>query len=582
MDRWITDTPTSERFPYYTRANADEVGPDPFSPLGWSLIWQQGCIPGVAKGFVEFGVVAWDEYDLDPPQVFGNVGGYFYNPLSLSRLMGCRMPGATPEAIDQAYFGDHPGVPPYVAHPDDDDEVATAKLGETMGWVMSAAPYPDQEAAAITARDAVASRPDLSGLTDTELVARARSMAPLVEQVWVPYCVVCLGASLGPGAVQAICAAVGRPEDAVKVLSAIGGVESADASFAMWDLGRIAAGSSELMAMFDDGVDGLIGRLAAAAAAGSADASHFVRGWDELMLEHGHRGPNEWDLRPHSWTTRPELALGMIERLRHQHDDRSPHVARDRAVAERERLTAELAELLAGDAEAHGTLAAGLASAARWLALRELGKNACIRLIHEAKLALYELGGRMVERGHLGDPQEIFSLLDSELDEFLAEPASLRATIVEREASFAHLHDLEPPYIIGGDRPAPPISTWPRRNAGGDAMAVAGEVLQGAPGAPGVVTGRARIVLDPSHAPEMELGDILVAPTTDPSWVPLFLSVGGVVTNVGAVGSHAAIVSRELGVPCAVSVVRATARIPDGALVTIDGSTGTVTVLEVA
>jgi phosphoenolpyruvate synthase/pyruvate phosphate dikinase len=110
-------------------------------------------------------------------------------------------------------------------------------------------------------------------------------------------------------------------------------------------------------------------------------------------------------------------------------------------------------------------------------------------------------------------------------------------------------------------------------------MASAGEVLQGGPGAPGVVTGTARIVLDPADAPDLEPGDILVAPTTDPSWVPLFLSVGGVVTNVGAVGSHAAIVSRELGVPCAVSVVHATDRIPDGATITIDGSTGTVTIL---
>ena len=95
MERWITDTPNSARFPYYTRANADEVGPDPFSVLGWSMVWMRGCNPGVAKGFAEFGVVDVSEYDLTPLQVFGNRGGYFYNPMSLSRLMGERMPGAT-------------------------------------------------------------------------------------------------------------------------------------------------------------------------------------------------------------------------------------------------------------------------------------------------------------------------------------------------------------------------------------------------------------------------------------------------------------------------------------------------------
>ena len=104
-ETWITDTGISTRFPYYTRANADEVGPEPFSPLGWSLGWAKGCIPGVAEGFVRFGVVRREEFALDPPEVSGNWGGYFYNQLSLPRVMGVRMPGATWEAIELAYFG---------------------------------------------------------------------------------------------------------------------------------------------------------------------------------------------------------------------------------------------------------------------------------------------------------------------------------------------------------------------------------------------------------------------------------------------------------------------------------------------
>jgi pyruvate,water dikinase len=71
----------------------------------------------------------------------------------------------------------------------------------------------------------------------------------------------------------------------------------------------------------------------------------------------------------------------------------------------------------------------------------------------------------------------------------------------------------------------------------------------------------------------------MIAPTTDPSWVPLFLSAEAVVVNVGAVGSHAAIMCRELGLPCAVSVIDATARIPDGATIEVDGATGAVTIL---
>jgi pyruvate,water dikinase len=99
------------------------------------------------------------------------------------------------------------------------------------------------------------------------------------------------------------------------------------------------------------------------------------------------------------------------------------------------------------------------------------------------------------------------------------------------------------------------------------------------PGCPGVVEGIARVVLD-SHDPSaLEPGDILVAPITDPSWTPLFVPAGGVVVNVGAMNSHAVIVSRELGVPCAVSVVDATKRIADGAMIELDGGAGTVTIL---
>ncbi|MEX1104620.1 MAG: PEP-utilizing enzyme [Ilumatobacteraceae bacterium] len=577
MDRWITDTPNSARFPYYTRANADEVGPDPFSPLGWSLVWMRGCNPGVAKGFAEFGVVDISEYDLAPLQVFGNRGGYFYNPLSLSRLMGERMPGATAEAIDKAYFGDHPGVPPHEPHPDDVNETQSAKLAETMGWVMTCDSYPLQHAASDLAKQVVADRPDFTTLSNAELVAYARDMASKVEQVWLPYTVVCLGASLPPGAVQAICEAIGRSEDAVKALSAVGSVESAEASFSMWDMSRLVNSSPSLQAAFDAGVEGVLDRIDTSDPAGA----QFLALWADLMTVHGHRAPNEWDTRPDSWTTRPAIALDMIHRLRAQSDDRSPHVAKAAAVVERERVSADLLDALAGDAETRATMEMALKAAANWFGWREQGKYACIRLIHEVKLAMYELGHRMVAAGVIADHHEIFNLLDDELDDFLTEPAKYAATIADREVSFQALYEVDPPYIVGNGRGDESISTWPKRNAGGGELAKVGDVLQGGPGAPGVITGRARIVLDPMVAPDMEITDILVAPTTDPSWAPLFLSVGGVVVNVGAVGSHAAIVSRELGVPCAVSVQQATSRIPEGALISVDGSTGTVTILEV-
>ena len=85
--------------------------------------------------------------------------------------------------------------------------------------------------------------------------------------------------------------------------------------------------------------------------------------------------------------------------------------------------------------------------------------------------------------------------------------------------------------------------------------------------------------LDEFTAEDLEPGDVLIAPITDPSWTPLFVPACAVVVDVGAPLSHAVIVSRELGIPCVVSATGATKAIPDGALVRVDGSTGLVTIL---
>lgn len=86
--------------------------------------------------------------------------------------------------------------------------------------------------------------------------------------------------------------------------------------------------------------------------------------------------------------------------------------------------------------------------------------------------------------------------------------------------------------------------------------------------------------MDPSDPLALEPGDIMIAPNTDPGWTPLFMTAGGVVVNVGGQISHSIIVSRELGLPCVVSIENATSLIPDGALVEVNGDTGQVTIVE--
>jgi pyruvate,water dikinase len=168
-------------------------------------------------------------------------------------------------------------------------------------------------------------------------------------------------------------------------------------------------------------------------------------------------------------------------------------------------------------------------------------------------------------------------LREDELDAFLADPEAMAPELRRREAAYEELATLEPPFVFEGD--PPPLATWPRRNERPVEVAGPGDVLEGVPGCPGSARGIARVITD-SHDPgALEPGDVLVAEITDPSWTPLFVPSAAVVVNVGAPLSHAIIVSRELGIPCVVSVTDATRRIPDGAMVEVNGDLGTVTIL---
>jgi len=152
--------------------------------------------------------------------------------------------------------------------------------------------------------------------------------------------------------------------------------------------------------------------------------------------------------------------------------------------------------------------------------------------------------------------------------------------IAQRLETFLELYDIDPPFVLTTD--PPPLAEWPRRRRSqpdGSAPTPVETVLTGLGGSAGCYTGRSRIITGLDQAGQIEPGDVLVAPFTDAAWTPLFLVAGAVVVDLGAINSHAMVVARELGVPCVVSVQDATSRIPDGALITVDGTAGTVTVM---
>lgn len=554
QSQWVIDTLASEKYPIYSRANAGEVCPDPMSPLSATISMAGPGEDGYRDAFIEAGTFRADEFEADRPNCVGVFGGYFYLNMSLARVYGVRMPGMTPEMVDDQYYGDMPGITPYAdeARPTDEDPEMSEKLGGYLAELFTTSDLPELRADRDQMWRRIERRPDLANMTDQELVDHARAFMPMFRRLFCKHILVTAGAGVGIGTVGGICDAVGRPDLTMTLCSGLGDVDSAAPSWAMWELSRLDEDSDEYRDRFAD-----------------------------FLERFGNRGPNEWDLRSDTWGTNPDLPTVAIRAMRPAADTDSPQARTELRVAEREAATAVVREMLAGaDDETKGTFEAGLQCAHVYAAGRERSKTNCILLVHEMRMSLRELGRRHAAAGNIESLQQVFMLTERELDGFVGDPASFSPTLAEREQTWREMFDYVPPFVTNG---APEHwSTWPRRDAVGSGQeAVAGLELAGISGCPGVARGRARVVLDPGDPRGLEPGEILVAPVTDPAWTPLFVPAAAVVVDVGAQITHAVIVSRELGLPCVVSVTGATQTIPDGAIIEVDGAAGTVTIISV-
>jgi phosphohistidine swiveling domain-containing protein len=208
------------------------------------------------------------------------------------------------------------------------------------------------------------------------------------------------------------------------------------------------------------------------------------------------------------------------------------------------------------------------------------GTNARLRLV------LVAIGRRLVEAGVVSDPEDVLFLRYNELRTLMAEPAALDARVLaerrraEREVAF----ELDPPEWVGTATEEalafPYLANWgfPDRFYRGQARDR--EELSGLGASPGVVEGPARVVDSPQEFDSVEEGDVLVCTMTNPAWVVVFTKIVGLVTDSGGVVSHPAVLSREFGIPSVVGTSVATELIRTGDRIRIDGSAGTVEILE--
>jgi len=582
FDRWVSDNDPSARFPLYTRANVGEVFPDPVFPFTRSATLFNMSEMGWRDAFVRMGAFELEEFRDNDLDIIGVFGGYCYLNASVTRLFGERAPGLSWEAMDAQFFGTQPGIPPYVQMPGDVRPDLSEKIGAWLGFVLTAESLPELVDDQAETKRLRAARPDLSAMSDEELLARGVHLygGAHMRHLFAQHLHTTYASTVPLGILAGITAAVGRPELVTALISGVGDIDSAAPSMAMWELSRQARRSKTLTALFDGGSAGLNDRLAAAAAEGEPDARAFADAFNDFLYEFGSRGPNEWDSARPTWETHPAIALAAIDRMRLVDDSADPSGHQKVLADGRPAALAEMRAILdaAGvDDETKTQFEMAYAAGSVWLPGRERSKTNCVRQVQEVRVAMRELGRRMVERGHFEAVEDFAFLFVDEFPAFFADPPSFKARIAERKGQWNELAAHDPQFLFNEQPDFP--AAWTRKDAVHYEQLATGDVLAGTPACVGVAEGIARVVLDSNDPTALGPGEILIAPFTDPSWTPLFVPAAGVVVDVGAPMSHAVIVSRELGIPCVVSATGATKRIPDGAKIRVDGTSGTVTIL---
>ena len=289
-----------------------------------------------------------------------------------------------------------------------------------------------------------------------------------------------------------------------------------------------------------------------------------------FLHEYGHQSVCELDLGVPRWSENPGYVLTLLTGyLEMEESARTPDFQLQQAGREAAAMIATLAQRVGQQHRLRGWLVRWCLQRAHALAgFREMARFVVGLRLAQARGLLWPVGEELAQAGRLQEAADIFFLTLPEVHEALA-GADVRERVGERRASFAReLMRSRVPLVLlsDGTEPAgPPTST------------LAHGALQGTPASPGRVTALARVILDP-HDARLSPGEILVAPSTDPGWTPLFLQAAGLVMETGGAMAHGAIVAREYGIPAVVGVPNATGRIATGSRVTLDGTAGTVVI----
>jgi pyruvate,water dikinase len=304
--------------------------------------------------------------------------------------------------------------------------------------------------------------------------------------------------------------------------------------------------------------------------AGGREARDAIAAW---LDKYGMRGVGEIDITRPRWSEGPIMLLptilGNIRNFEPGAGARRFEQGRQEAWKKEQELLERLRALPDGEAKAE-EVKRMIDRVRTFAGYREYPKYDMVSRYFVYKQALLEEADRLVQARVLREKEDIFYLRFQEIQDVVRTNQVDEQLIRQRRDAFRSYQALTPPRVLTSDGEA--IAGAYRRDD------LPAGTLVGLPVSAGTIEGRARVILDMAKA-DLEPGDILVTAYTDPSWTPLFVAIKGLVTEVGGLMTHGAVIAREYGLPAVVGVEHATRLIGDGQRIRVHGTDGYVEIL---
>ena len=294
---------------------------------------------------------------------------------------------------------------------------------------------------------------------------------------------------------------------------------------------------------------------------------------DAYLKKYGMRCAGEIDITKTRWSEKPAILipmiLGNIKNFEPGEGKRKFEQGRQESLKKEQELLERLALLPDGEQKVKETKA--MTDLIRnFVGYREYPKYGIVNRFFVYKQALMKEVEQLVQAGVIRDKEDVYYLTFEELREVIRTHQVDHQLISKRKEEHRLFEKLNPPRVITSDGE---IVTGTYKHQDLPAGAIAGLAVSS-----GVIEGRARVILNMENA-SLEDGDILVTTFTDPSWTPLFVSIKGLVTEVGGLMTHGAVIAREYGLPAVVGVDNATKQIKDGQRIRVNGTDGYVEIL---